>query len=103
MVSFFKKFLKYHLFIKGVIREESKAVRAKGKSPVNKTFASIHKKDVAFAQTKPNQVTYFHEQGAIIPVKNVNCVAMDRTCYIFNHKHSKIPQETRNIKKLKLH
>jgi hypothetical protein len=40
----------------GVIREESKAIRAKGKSPVNKTFASIHKLDVAFAQTKPNQV-----------------------------------------------
>ncbi len=40
----------------GVIREESKAIRAKGKSPVNKTFASIHKLDIAFAQTKPNQV-----------------------------------------------
>ena len=26
-----------------VIKEESKAVRAKGKSPVNKTFASISK------------------------------------------------------------
>ena len=33
-----------------VIREESKAVRAKGKSPVNKTFASIHKSDFEFAR-----------------------------------------------------
>ena len=38
-----------------VIREESKAVRAKGKSPVNKTFASIHKSDFEFARKKPNQ------------------------------------------------
>ena len=38
-----------------VIREESKAVRAKGKSAVNKTFASIHKSDFEFARKKPNQ------------------------------------------------
>ena len=38
-----------------VIREESKAIRAKGKSPVNKTFASIHKSDFDFARKKPNQ------------------------------------------------
>ncbi len=36
-----------------VIREESKAVRAKGKSPVNKTFASIHKGDYEFARQEP--------------------------------------------------
>lgn len=38
-----------------VIKEESKAVRAKGKSPVNKTFASIHKSDFGFARSKPAQ------------------------------------------------
>jgi alpha-mannosidase II len=38
-----------------VIREESKAVRAKGKSLVNKTFASIHRADFEFAREKPLQ------------------------------------------------
>lgn len=36
-----------------VIKEESKAIRAKGKSPVNKTFASIHRSDFEFAREKP--------------------------------------------------
>ncbi len=38
-----------------VMREESKAIRAKGRGPVNKTFASIAKGDMAFAQTAPAQ------------------------------------------------
>lgn len=38
-----------------VMKEESKAVRARGRSPVNKTFASIHKHDLTFAQTPPSQ------------------------------------------------
>ena len=38
-----------------VMREESKAIRAKGKSSVNKTFASIHRTDFDFARQKPSQ------------------------------------------------
>ena len=38
-----------------IIREESKAIRAKGKSPVNKTFASIQRNDFEFARQKPLQ------------------------------------------------
>ena len=38
-----------------VIKEESKAVRAKGKSPVNKTFASVAKGDLQFPSIKPQQ------------------------------------------------
>ncbi len=37
------------------MREESKAIRARGQAPVNKTFASIAKGDLAFAQTPPAQ------------------------------------------------
>ena len=37
------------------IRKESKAVRAKGAGPVNKTFASIAKNDFTFARTPPSQ------------------------------------------------
>lgn len=37
------------------MREESKAIRAKGSGPVNKTFASIAKGDFTFAQTPPAQ------------------------------------------------
>ena len=36
------------------IRSESKALRSRGKSSVNKTFASVAKKDFMFAQTSPN-------------------------------------------------
>jgi hypothetical protein len=38
-----------------VIHEESKAVRARGKSIVNKTFASLAKADYEFAQMAPLQ------------------------------------------------
>ena len=38
-----------------IIKEESKSIRAKGKSPVNKTFASIAKVDLQFPSVKPSQ------------------------------------------------
>ena len=38
-----------------VIKEESKAIRSKGKSPVNKTFASVAKLDLQFPSIKPSQ------------------------------------------------
>ena len=38
-----------------VMRAESKAVRARGKSPVNKTFASVSKGDLSFASQMPTQ------------------------------------------------
>ena len=39
----------------GKEKSKSRAVRAKGKSSVNKTFASIHKSDFEFARQKPAQ------------------------------------------------
>ena len=67
-----------------MIREESKAVRAKGKSPVNKTFASIHKKDVAFAQTKPNQVCMYYGQYSqtILLIFNKICLTFQAFYFI---------------------
>ena len=38
-----------------VIKSESKAVRAKGRSPVNKTFASVSKADLVFASIPASQ------------------------------------------------
>ena len=38
-----------------IIKEESKSIRAKGKSSVNKTFASIAKVDLQFPSVKPSQ------------------------------------------------
>ena len=38
-----------------IIKEESKSIRSKGKSPVNKTFASIAKADLQFPSVKPSQ------------------------------------------------
>merc|ERR1712038_1468551 len=38
-----------------IIKEESKSIRSKGKSPVNKTFASIAKVDLQFPSVKPSQ------------------------------------------------
>ena len=38
-----------------IIKEESKAIRSKGKSPVNKTFASVAKVDLQFPSVKPSQ------------------------------------------------
>ncbi len=38
-----------------VIKEESKAVRARGRSAVNKTFASVARSDLEFAQSAPLQ------------------------------------------------
>ena len=38
-----------------IIKEESKSIRAKGRSPVNKTFASVAKGDLQFPSIKPSQ------------------------------------------------